>query len=384
MSKPNIKTFGKKYSYLKDPELRRREIGDKVLVIEGAEFSGVDFQYLTWENIRFVDCDFAGGYEIKLKALSNANFENCELAGIFSFGVLSKVRFFKCLSGFNSNWGGDGGSVVFEECQFIGNDPNRNHQGAIGNYGQASFINCRAKWFKLTADSGMTARGCEFEDVAFSPDSGPVLIENCKLRGTFDMVPASLQSLTIRDTQIDLLDLTGATVKEDVVMERIKGGALKVGVRGARSLTLRDSQIYGPADNFNPRVFSMAADSADELLIDNVQFASGLQDVVKIGNTGPLSESQWSAVPQAVKTIIRNSKLPRIDASWLETQHLQLQGNEIGSLDLSNSRISQLEISGNTIGRSVDFSHTQVKQANVQVLAKDQAKLEGSNIKLPR
>ncbi|MBN8749879.1 MAG: hypothetical protein J0I65_20515, partial [Variovorax sp.] len=99
---------------------------------------------------------------------------------------------------------------------------------------------------------------------------------------------------------------------------------------------------------------------------------------------GSLLLRRGHAVPQAVKTIIRNSKLPRIDASWLETQHLQLQGNEIGSLDLSNSRISQLEISGNTIGRSVDFSHTQVKQANVQVLAKDQAKLEGSNIKLPR
>ena len=57
---------------------------------------------------------------------------------------------------------------------------------------------------------------------------------------------------------------------------------------------------------------------------------------------------------------------------------------DLGSLDLSNSRIGQLEVSGNIISRGVDFSHTQAKQANVQRLRSDQAKLEGSNIKLPR
>ncbi|PZQ65005.1 MAG: hypothetical protein DI563_26115 [Variovorax paradoxus] len=103
-----------------------------------------------------------------------------------------------------------------------------------------------------------------------------------------------------------------------------------------------------------------------------------------LGEGRPLETNEWSATPRNKIAVIRNSKLPRVDASWLETQHLQLQGNEIGSLDLSNSRIGQLELSGNTISRAVDFANTQAKQANVQRLRSDQAKLEGSNIKLPR
>ncbi|XXQ52314.1 hypothetical protein ACA040_000956 [Xenophilus aerolatus] len=305
----NSASFGKTYKYLSDPELRRKETGDQEMVVKGALFSGARFQYLTWRNIKFVDCDFAGAYEIKLDAMENCSFESCKIVGIHGFGTMRNVQFYKCLSGGASVWGGgeESTNVRFEECQFIGDTSDRNHQGGIGTYGEAAFINCKVKWFALTGDAKLVVRGCECEDVRVTLSgeglAASVLVENSKLRGEFRMIPARLQSLTIRDTQIDLLDLTGASVKGDVVMERVKGGVLKVGVRDARSLTLRDSQIYGAADNFNPRVFSMAADSVDQLLIDNVQFASGLQDVVKIGNTGPLTESQWSAVPQAAKTV---------------------------------------------------------------------------------
>ncbi|MDN4590699.1 hypothetical protein DBA29_19660 [Xenophilus aerolatus] len=389
MSKTNIKSFGKPYTYLKDPELRTKETRDAQLVIKDALFSGVDFKYLTWKNIRFVNCDFAGGYEIKLTAMENCAFESCKILGIHDFGAMNKVRFYKCLSGGASNWGGNVGSkeVFFEECRFIGETSDRNQQGSVGAYGEAVFVNCKAKWFDIAAETRLEIRGCEFEDITCGPglhseDGAPVVIEGSKLLGEFRMHPARLASLTIRDTQLDLLDLTGATVKGDVVIERVKGGALKAGF-ASRNFTLKDSQIYGPAEQGKP-VFDTAIAASETFLIDNVQFASGLQDLVGVGEGRALGANEWSATPRNKMAIIRNSRLPRIDASWLETQHLQLQGNEIGSLDVSNSRIGQLEISGNTINRGVDFSHTQAKQANVQRLRSDQAKLEGSNLKLPR
>lgn len=386
MSKSNITSFGKVYKYLSDPELRRKETGDQEMIVKGALFSGARFQYLTWRNIKFVDCDFAGGYEIKLDAMENCSFEGCKIVGIHEFGTMSNVQFYKCLSGGASVWGGNIGSkgVTFDSCQFIGDTADQNHQGGIGTYGEVTFVNCKIKWFAVTGYTKLVLKSCECESVRTSLNNeqtgSAVLIENCKLRGTFDMVPASLQSLTIRDTQIDVLDLTGASVKGDVVMERVKGGTIKAGIL-ARNFTLKDSQVYGPSDQ---RVFVMGIEGAEQFLIDNVQFASGLQDQVGLGAGRPLEANEWSVVPRNKRAVIRNSKLPRVDASWLETQHLQLQGNEIGSLDLSNSRIGQLEISGNTISRGVDFSHTQAKQANVQRLRGDQAKLEGSNIKMPR
>ncbi|MDM0007060.1 hypothetical protein QTI19_19915 [Variovorax sp. J22R203] len=51
------------------------------------------------------------------------------------------------------------------------------------------------------------------------------------------------------------------------------------------------------------------------------------------------------------------------------------------SLDLSHSRIAKLELTGNSIARSVDLTRTQVEQSKLQPFAKGQVKLEGSNIK---
>lgn len=87
-------------------------------------------------------------------------------------------------------------------------------------------------------------------------------------------------------------------------------------------------------------------------------------------------------MPTNKSAVIRGCTLPVVDASWMETQQLRLEGNTVGSLDLSNSRIGTLELTGNTIARTVDFSNTQVKDCKVQSLAKGQAKLDGSNVKV--
>ncbi|MDM0099188.1 hypothetical protein QTI51_18035 [Variovorax sp. J22G73] len=65
----------------------------------------------------------------------------------------------------------------------------------------------------------------------------------------------------------------------------------------------------------------------------------------------------------------------------VNTTVLQLKECEMDSLDLSHSRIAKLELTGNSIARSVDLTRTQVEQSKLQPFAKGQVKLEGSNIK---
>lgn len=381
--KQHLREFGKTFAYLKDPGLRAKETGNSLLTINNAEFSGVSFQGLTWKSIRFVNCDFVGAYEIKLSAMQDCVFENCKLVGIHDFGVMNRVKFYKCLSGSNSNWGGQVNSkhVVFDGCQFIGSDPDRNHQGAIGTYGEASFISCKVKWFDLVGDTGITITGCELEDVACHPDvdglGAHVLIELCKLQGAFCLTPANLLSLTIRDTVMENLDLSDTTVKGDILIERVKGGYINAYVKQAKRLQIRDSQIHGNGK----KIFEAFAGGIGEIDIDKVTFGGDVstEPVTIAGGTGLDLENVRARISNSFS--MRNSKVPRLSTHHMNTAAYALQNCQVDSLDLTNSRIDKVELTGNTIARGVDFTNTQVKESKVQPLAKGQAKLDGSNIK---
>jgi uncharacterized protein YjbI with pentapeptide repeats len=379
-TKANIKSFGKTFQYLDDPDVRRKETGDALLTVKGALFSGVNFQGQTWRNVKFVDCDFAGGYEIKLEAMENCLFENCKIVGIHDFGAMNKVRFHQCQSGGASIWGGntDSKDVMFDGCQFIGADSNRNHQGAIGTYGEAAFLNCKIKWFDIVGDTGLVVTDCELEDVSYHPNvdrgGAHALIERSKLRGTFNMVPARLRSLTIRDTVIDgTLDLSNATVKGDILIERVRGGSVKAIVRGAQRLVVKSSR-------FTPSVgvgfeFKLASNDAREVLIEDTSIL-GENLVADIGGG-----------PQTLSTIFRNTQITELDLQYVHTAYLLLQGLQADRVLLSDARIGQLEFSMANFARSLDLSGTQVKsfkQTGGTALRKfGGLKIDGSNIKLP-
>ncbi|MBN8749881.1 Pentapeptide repeats (9 copies) [Xylophilus ampelinus] len=389
MSKPNIRSLGEPYNYLKDPDLRAKETGDAQLVVKDALFSGATFQYVTWKNIRFLNCDFAGAYEIKLTAMENCSFENCKIVGIHDFGSMNKVRFYKCLSGGSSNWGGqDAKNVVFEECQFLGDTADRNHQGAIGTYGDATFINCKAKWFGISAHTAAVFRDCEFESVAYHPSSqiasgAHVVIEGCKLRGTFDMAPSALQSLIIRDTQIDVLDLTGASVKGDVVMEKIKASSLKMGIQeGAQSLRLKDSWITGDGE----RVCAIYAGAFKHVLVEDVRFGGSVNEVAGIG--GGYRPDDASPQPVLTQSItFRRVKAPMLRSARLNAAAFTVEDCEIERANFGQGRIDTLTFTRNTFSFTLDLSQTRVKEfkqsGGTDLRKLDGFKAEGSNIKLP-
>ncbi|CAN5879675.1 hypothetical protein BH11PSE13_BH11PSE13_14220 [soil metagenome] len=390
-TKRNIRTFGKAFAYLKDPALRTKETNDAPLVVEQALFNGETFDTQVWRSVRFVGCEFAGAYEVKLDGLHDCTFENCRFTGIIGWGRAERVVFTNCQAfGGETNIAADVGSkdVRFEDCSFHGGDEDPNHWGTMGAYGQAEYVRCTAKWFSVFGFDRLVLKDCVLEDVKLRTDShansgsgyqsSTVLIEKCALRGRFRALAGNYQSLTIRDTNIDNLDLSNATFKGDVMMERLRGGIIKAGVKSARSFTLANSEVLGSGGV----TFEMAMDSVQQVLLENVNFGTGLTAKVNLGPGRPLKENEWNAVPTNKAAVIRNCTLPIVNASWLESQQLTLDGNTIGSINLSNGRIGKLELSGNAIARSVDFSNTQAKESRVRPLATGQAKLDGSNVKV--
>ncbi|MDN4590491.1 hypothetical protein DBA29_18570 [Xenophilus aerolatus] len=210
-----------------------------------------------------------------------------------------------------------------------------------------------------------------------------MLIENCKLRGTFDMVPASLQSLTIRDTQIDVLDLTGASVKGEVVMEKIKASSLKMGIEeGAQSLRLKDSWITGDGE----RVCAIYAGAFKHVLVEDVRFGGSVNEVAGIGG----GYRPGDASPQPVLTqsvTFRRVKAPMLRSARLNAAAFTVEDCEIERANFSQGHIDTLTFTRNTFSFTLDLSQTQVKEFK-QSGGTDLRKLggfkaEGSNIKLP-
>lgn len=380
-TKKEIKNFGKSFQYLQDDALRLRETGNATLAVSNASFHDSEFHGQTWRRLQFLDCDFDGGYRIRLEAMENVEFRNCHFSGVIEFGVMTNVRFHNCSSGGNSNWGGQAGStnVVFEKCRFVGSSSDRNRQGAIGTYGEASFLNCVVKWFDISADAKLVARNCDFDDVSYHPEGAHVLIENCRLRNTFNMVPATLESFTIRDTVLDDLDFNGAALRGDLLIERVRGGSLSGWIDGGSSITVRDSQFSASGQSH----FGFGLGSADtaHTLIDNVRIQGGSKAAgLVFGTVGSKAEGIAPKVNQTFT--LRNSHIDHLDATYLRSAHVRFEGNEFGRLELQHSRIGTLELLGNTIVRTVDFTNVEADDAKVQPLGAGQARLEGSNIRL--
>ncbi|WP_304306022.1 hypothetical protein [Pseudacidovorax intermedius] len=391
MKKRKIDQFGKIFEYLKNPEIREKETGKTLLTVDGAIFRGITFEEIDWINIVFKNCDFFSNYEIGPNTQTNVRYEDCRFSGILSFGKTRNVRFLRC------TWAGapvmfaEKGSTdtVFESCTFIGKSPDPNQQGGVGSHGEAEFVDCYAKWFSLVGDASLALRKCECEGASIETDSeansgdaflsSKVVIQQSKLRGYFDMRATSLHSLSIQDTVMEYFDISRSKVKENVLIERVRGGYLNASAHSMGKLTISQCQILGRRKNFS---FEVGMDSAEEVLIEHCNFGTDPTLSVGLGAGRPLEPNEWSTTPKNKYALIRNSTLPVMDASWLESRHLRLENNTISSVDISNSRIGKLELSGNTISREVNLKGTHVKESKIQPLTKSQAKLDGSNIKL--
>ena len=394
--KRNIKAFGKTYQYLKDPELRQKEIGNATLTVDDAEFSGEKFEGMEWRNIVFKNCDFVGGYEIGPATSVQVTYQDCRFAAILSYGVCTNVYFQRCAWTGRSVCVGEKGSktTVFEDCRFEGPDSDPNHWGGAGTDGEARFLRCTAKWFNLRGATVLQIQDSDLSQVKVWTDSkgnsGPaftsseVLIEKCRLRGLFDMSATDLESLTIRDTQIDKLDLsTNATVKGDVLLERVQAECLLIALtRGAGSFTLRDSRVTGREDES----IRVSAGSFKRVLIENVEFSDDIRRRAIIGGGFRPDDKE----PQPVLTesvTFRNVKARVLRSGRLNTDELQVIGCTFTHAEFQESRIGRIEMRGNIISNSLNFTNTQAREQKIDLragggLTGRADKLGGSNIRL--
>ncbi|CAA2100085.1 hypothetical protein [Variovorax paradoxus] len=393
--KKNIRSFGKTCDYLLDPARRQKEMGNSQLIVDAAEISGVNFHSVAWRNIRFINCDFMGGYEIKLSELAHCIFENCRFAAIINWGIATSVRFVRCQAGGRSNVIDVRGSsnVHFESCAFIGTDPEPNNWGGIGSRGDVTFVDCKAKWFDLAGYTKLVLDRCETQDVGIWTDSaansGPghesaaVEIRNSTLRGSFNMAASDMQSLKIQDTVLETMKLRSAIVKGDVLIETVKAGYIDANVKKARSLRIRNSQILGNGK----QIFDTYAGAIRFIEVDSVVFGGDLhsEPVTIAGGFSLKSADRISNVNESIT--ITNSTIPSLDAAYLNTRQLVLKNSNLVRVDISNGRIADLEISGSNIGGKLNAQGTQAARQKVDLSAGtvfgriDQ--LEGSNIKLP-
>ena len=380
--------------YLKNPALRAKEIGDAPLVVANSVFSGQEFQDVEWRNIRFVNCQFRGAYHIKLARMENCVLENCRFAGIFGWGVQNQVKFISCTIVDGSHlWGAENSvDVVYERCRLKGTSDDINRWGSVGSYGDAAFIQCTGQRMSILGHAKLTLRECEFENIGCAIDGKEtpglvpdLLIEKCKLVGLFDAVPSSFQSLTIRDSSIGTLDLTGVTIKGDVLLERVKGTRIigAVEAAGANSLTLRDSEITGDAEG----VCNFYAGAFKRVLVENVNFGSVEGEPVGIG--GGYEIDDIGPQPQLTQSVVfKNVKTHSLRSAGLSAGLLRLENVEVDEANFCEGLSDSLEFNKLRVAKHIDLSKTRVKQfkqtggTDLRQLGSG-LKLEGSNIKLP-
>ena len=198
------------------------------------------------------------------------------------------------------------------------------------------------------------------------------------------MRPALLKSLTIRDTQIDNLDLTNATIKGDVLMERVRGGSVKAWLNASANIVLRNSQ-FTPKPGI-PYEFQLAAVNAINVLIDTVDIRGDGTILIGFGAIG--KDPANIPPPQNKSFVVRSSVFSNLDSSFLNSESVRFEGKQIDRLNMADSRIGRLEMSNTKIAYALDLTNTQAKQQNIGLYAGGMLgridKLEGSNIKLEK
>jgi len=400
--KTHISQLGKSFEYLQNPELRSQEIGQQRLIIKNAFIADVTFSKIKWENIQFVNCDFAGGYQIKLDELNNCRFIECNFEAIINWGTQTNVQFLRCKTYGGSNIIGDRGSknVIHEECEFIGKTEDRNNYGFIASYGEVTFSQCHLTWFSLMGSTALTIIDCKLIGAKILtdnlPNSGPdfdrstIYIKGSVLIGLTKMINANLTNLTILNTHYESIDLTNATFTGNFHMEQCQGGNTKVLVKGgAQNFTIKNCRLQ-PNGKEKFRFFigcSAQVAVIDGLTITNSDEEAEMQLGAK-GGTEIINGVEKIYPPRLVKKIIiTNTNIRQFNFEYSAADYFLIKDCEFDRANFRQSRYKKLEIINTRISRQIDFTETKVDEQNIEFIAGFQNRIEltdGSNVRIPR
>jgi hypothetical protein len=220
-----------------------------------------------------------------------------------------------------------------------------------------------------------------FSDQSKMPHSD-FLIEDCDLSGGCEVENGEYQSFTLRNSKVGILKTIGSKALGDVLIEGVKEGHVDLSASDFRGkLTVRNCSFYRSYDGYS---FQCSGDAPADTLIENIVASPRPINVI----SAPDSTTEEDFLPQArnKRFIIRNCKIPHLQANWAQTEHLRIENCQFDYLDIKDSRIGKLEIIETSL-RKLDVSRTQVKEHDVRIpeggkISGHVTITEGSNITL--
>ncbi|WP_137924706.1 hypothetical protein [Cupriavidus sp. 2SB] len=402
-----IEDMPHEYALLMHPEQRRAALGDAQLKISNADIGmgGTDFYRKEWEGIHFYNCNFYG--VIHLAILRNCVFEHCQFPGSnFQSLAVDNVLFLRTdtlggaylMSGASSQ----SKNVRFVECDFGGDDANPNRYGAI-SFHDVSYERCTGQYMVVKGHGVVIYRDCRFGPIYAANGSktsrkirrATTYIENCTFKGQTDIARSMLTSLTIRNSNFEVLEIGKSTVEGDVLIEDVQAGAMYGEFWTARSITIRNSNFRGI--NVNPKDWyhelyraldcAVSKENLDKLqavTVENVE--CGRDDLEEWWLAHQIDDEVtgcWILGGRAT-TVIRNCKIPKALLA-LQSANVLIDNYEGEKASFVSSKMGSLTFRATNITQAIDFTGVQVQKLDAKGLNRftgQKIVLEGSNVSL--
>ncbi|AOZ06504.1 hypothetical protein [Cupriavidus malaysiensis] len=395
MTAKNIDRMPHEFAMLTDPELRRTTLGDQPLKISGADFITLEaFYEATWENVHFYNCIFYG--MTRLKLLRNCVFERCQFPGSnFQAYGWDNVLFVHCDTlGEVHLMGGDSSQRVrFVECDFGGTQEDPNHYGAVGSFGgDITFEKCTGRFTNVFGVGTVLYTGCKFDRVELDCGTydaptkewrrATVVMNNVKCTGKTDMAQGTWKSLTVRNSEFSLLDISSAKATGAVRFENVTANGIAANGIDAGSFTMSDVVLTGDGlHDWSRTVMDAGRMCANAIVLERVRCRS---DKTAIALSGAGVRERLPREASIVSQIVlRECQVPEIKLRSINAHNVAIEKVDAQTADFSESTIGSLTLNGTGIVRKIDFTKARIEQISGLVRYTTQEIVaEGSNVRL--
>jgi hypothetical protein len=382
MTRKPIREFGRTYDYLKDVDLRLKEIDKKRVTIENAEFSGEDFINGYWGYYDFVNCHFPASHNIQLIQTVGCNFIECEFGPSrdddrIAFGICRDVVFKRCVARAGSI--SFAGSASFEACEFDSLNPDPNH-GYVTSGADISLMKCRATHYAWLGSKKLTLSNCSFSGTGKLLDGtlrhdalgvADFLITSSTFENAEEILwGTKVKNLTIsRCVAKGIFRTQGLVVEDTALFEHLKEGFFslastsfygKLHVKNCTFSTPGKSTVEDTPDY----LFICSGRIPREVLVERVVCKGS--DACNLTSAHDGGNYFFTEKHKNEVFIVRDCQIPYLKINWLKTKHLRLENCEIGQLEIRDGQLGKLEIVKTKFGR-LDLSRTVATEYALEV-----------------
>jgi uncharacterized protein YjbI with pentapeptide repeats len=361
------------YEYLKDFEYRHKDWGEKKpMTIKDAEFNdGSVFRGQLWNDMTFKNCVFSDTFY--LGALVRVNFEDCMFDGAnFQSDDMMEVHFLRCKTSADKTWyimnNAKSRNVLFEECQFLGQDDNDNHWGGVDFVGEMTFKNCFSTKVSVASETKVLFQDSKFDTIMMRCGHynenrfAVVTIQGCSFKNKFDM-SSTLESLLVKDTTFEQMDLSEAIITKGLEFQNIKGGFLNILVDNSPSLIMRNVELTGTKLK-SSTIRSLECtirEKIQNLTMENVKCAFDQmdwhEDDIEIGNCITCG---------SIKTFFKSCVLPNASIDLHNSEDVEFENVTSENLRLKENVGKLHFVSGCEVSKLLSFTNIKAKEVDLR------------------